>query len=205
MAIQFCCTQCGQPIEVDDEHAGRTAACPYCQHLVSVPHESTFEPHAAVSARAVGPTPVPPGASDEQGPPHRVPVPPQRRRVAATFGLFALICTGLAVGLVAVAMVIATGAALRHMTGGPTPTLSDAQMQQVQKELIETPAFLVTQLGGLIFATAGLALGIVSLTQAARGNWRGLTSVVVCGLLLLCVCTAAVLDLTQGGGMVGPG
>ena len=50
MAIQFACPGCSQPIEVDDEIAGKSAACPYCQHVVTVPDQTTYSPgelHAA--------------------------------------------------------------------------------------------------------------------------------------------------------------
>ncbi len=205
MAIQFCCTQCGQPIEVDDEHSGRTAACPYCRHLVAVPHESTYEPRAAVSARPLGPPspPVMEAAGPEQ--PHVVPVPPQRRRTARTFGLFALICAGLAAVLFAASMVMAAGVVVPHVTSAPANTLTDSQMRQIEEELGQTPAIAVTVFGAMFFALAGLSLGIVSLTQAARGNWPGGIAVVVSGLMLLCFCAGTVMQVMQRAGGAGAG
>lgn len=45
MAIQFECMACHQPIEVDDEWAGKTVACPFCHSRVNAPAESQpFEP-----------------------------------------------------------------------------------------------------------------------------------------------------------------
>ena len=43
MAIRFRCGACAQPIEVDDEWASRTVACPYCRKTVTAPAESTLE------------------------------------------------------------------------------------------------------------------------------------------------------------------
>lgn len=205
MAIQFCCTQCGQPIEVDDEHAGRTAACPYCRHLVAVPHESTYEPRAAVSARPLGP-PSPP-VMEATGPeqPHRVPVPPQRRRTARTFGLFALICAGLAAVLFTASMVLAASVVVPHVAGAPANTLTDSQMRQIEEELGQTPAIAVTVFGAMFFAVAGLSLGIVSLTQNARGNWPGSIAVFVSGLMLLCFCAGMVMRVMQGFEGMGAG
>jgi hypothetical protein len=42
MAIRFHCAACNQPIEVDDEWATKTVACPYCHKTVTAPHESTL-------------------------------------------------------------------------------------------------------------------------------------------------------------------
>jgi DNA-directed RNA polymerase subunit RPC12/RpoP len=36
MAITFDCT-CGQPLEVEDEHAGKQAKCPRCGESVTIP------------------------------------------------------------------------------------------------------------------------------------------------------------------------
>lgn len=55
MAIQFQCPGCKQPIEVDDEHAGKTAACPYCRGVITVPQQSTYEPEPIPPARPTAP------------------------------------------------------------------------------------------------------------------------------------------------------
>ena len=39
MSIQFLCSACGQPIEVDDDMANLTVTCPYCRNSVIVPDE----------------------------------------------------------------------------------------------------------------------------------------------------------------------
>ncbi|TWT41218.1 hypothetical protein RAS1_39120 [Phycisphaerae bacterium RAS1] len=66
MAIQFTCVGCQQPIEVDDEHAGRAAACPYCRHVVTVPQASTLRRDEPVAARPLGePPPVAGPDADE--------------------------------------------------------------------------------------------------------------------------------------------
>lgn len=40
MAIQFPCGACGQPVEIDDEWAGKTVACPFCHSQIIAPTES---------------------------------------------------------------------------------------------------------------------------------------------------------------------
>ncbi len=43
MAIQFHCTACSKPIEIDDEWAAKTVICPYCRASVTSPLESSRE------------------------------------------------------------------------------------------------------------------------------------------------------------------
>lgn len=55
MAIRFQCASCAQPIEVDDEWAGKLVACPYCRKTVVAPAASTLAEQAHVpTASAVG-------------------------------------------------------------------------------------------------------------------------------------------------------
>lgn len=75
MAIQFRCVGCSQPIEVDNEFAGRTAMCPYCRRVVTVPAESTLHEAAPAVARpadaapGLPPTDYPPGLPPTDYPP----------------------------------------------------------------------------------------------------------------------------------------
>lgn len=42
MAIRFQCGACDQPIEVDDEWAGKPVLCPYCRKAITAPTASTL-------------------------------------------------------------------------------------------------------------------------------------------------------------------
>lgn len=42
MSIRFQCQSCSQPIEVDDEWAGKTVACPFCSATINAPDQSTL-------------------------------------------------------------------------------------------------------------------------------------------------------------------
>ena len=50
MPIQFLCVSCEHPIEIDDEWAGKSVACPFCRNTVVAPVESTYEPPSVVPA-----------------------------------------------------------------------------------------------------------------------------------------------------------
>src|SRR4030042_1105980 len=106
MSIQFRCTHCAQPIEVDDEHAGREAQCPYCQEVARVPAESTYRALAGANGPAAGPRPAdthgPAGPQPLAAAPTAAPYPPPpmspraaRERTAITYGNYALVCAGI--------------------------------------------------------------------------------------------------------------
>ena len=208
MPIQFCCTNCSQPIEVDDEHAGKTAACPYCRFMVTVPQQSTYDAGAAIDARPAAGSEVPEhgeALSPLDVPPvvHRPPpVPLPRQRAAATFGAYALICTLLALALFGAGVIGSVTIAFKNLSNdNGALSMSPSDMEKMQAALMQHPWISAVQFGGLFFALAGLVLAIVSLAQAARGNWRGIVSVIACGLCLLCVCTGLVFATLTGFGL----
>jgi hypothetical protein len=76
--IKFTCTQCGKGISAADEHAGKKARCPQCQHIMQIPQGAT----PAKPAPAPAPAPqapvrsAPPQAAREAVAPRPVPKPP---------------------------------------------------------------------------------------------------------------------------------
>lgn len=199
MAIQFPCTQCGQPIEVDDEHAGKTAACPYCQAHVAVPLSSTYVPEQSVPARpstTAPPLPVSAPGSLPPGPHADVARAPGRVAAGRTLGSYALVCTILALVLL-IAVFARTFTVLIQAGFSPTSAPSRETLQQIQQRGDALATGL--QLGWLFFAVVGLVLGIVSVVQHA--NWRGIVGIVVCGLFILCFCGSTLLAvlMTLGG------
>ena len=80
MPIQFHCENCQGWIEVDDEHAGGKAICPFCQTVNSVPGESRkAQPPGLAQESGAGPTGQAPGG---QSPYTGVPAEPPRPGVA---------------------------------------------------------------------------------------------------------------------------
>jgi DNA-directed RNA polymerase subunit RPC12/RpoP len=195
MAIQFQCTGCSQPIEVDDEFAGRAAACPYCRRVVTIPTRSTLEPQAVVTAR---------GLSDTQAtlPPAIDPTRILARQQAASYGNYALICTVLTLTLCGVFFVrtITIAAQSGILKPGATPTVDD---QKRLMELAGRDAWIIGPVyGALFFSLFGLGLGVASIRRSARSNWRGILASVVCGLYVLCQCGGIVL---AGAELAAPG
>jgi hypothetical protein len=212
MPIQFCCAQCGQPIEVDDEHAGQTATCPYCRHVMSIPQQSTYQPEGAVAARALGgsatdwPAAGGPAAELPPTPGTRRPVVPvTRQRAARTLGSFALFCALLALLLMGASVLRGLNIAVRSGKLGATTTPTPADITELQQQAAKDPWVVGTQLGATGFALVGLVLAIASLVQATAGNWRGLTAGIVCGLFFLCLCGGIAVSMLTGFGMPAAG
>ena len=200
MAIQFHCPGCSQPIEVDDIHAGQTAACPYCRQVVNVPTESSLGQAPPVSAR---PAPDVDSAGSSEAPDGREAIrpralPPQpprgelhigppvtvRERAGHGLGRYALICTVLTVLLFGGGLVYTIFQVAPEMWENPGSQPSEEQLAKLGRN----PWLQAAQIGGMFFALVGVVLGVTSLVQSRRANWRAIVSIVICGLLLLCVC-----------------
>ena len=211
MAIQFRCAKCAQPIEVDDVYAGQTAACPYCRHVINVPAESTLDrapitakpadgetrPDAVESGDAFTPTPDIPtpysGAALHVGPD-----PSRKERTARTYGNYALICTILVSLLFVSFIVVAIAYMAGEMLQDPSSQPSPERMMEIQQKLAENVWLAAMPFGMAFFALAGTALGITSLTQNSRGNWRAIVSVSICGLFVLCTCGGQLIAIMGG-------
>lgn len=205
MPIQFRCTQCDQPIEVDDAYARQAVTCPYCRRVITAPDQSTFSPTAIPTARPSSIDPQAAAAYDVYGnppPPPRFSVPADNPAVVAakSYGTGAIICSSLAVVVflvvVAWAMVIAADFYKEH---GASP---DAQSAQKYMEEKTNPLLgLAGTCGTLIFASTGLVLSIISLSHSTKGNWRGWTALTLASLILLgfgCMFAASLSSLSQG-------
>lgn len=213
MSIQYHCSRCSRPIEVDDALAGQAATCPYCGSVSSVPAASTYQPHASPLARAIDAVPGAAatyggggGAPTSGGVPAGMVFAPtdavaaRRARAARRFAIAAAICAGLTVAFFVVTLVVQVWLMAEHLNlkpGAPPPTTE--QMIAAQTAAIEAhPLLLGLNLAPPVLAIIGLALGITSLSQSARGNWLAVLSTVVCGLFVLCTCGSALVFLKTG-------
>ncbi|MCH7870524.1 MAG: hypothetical protein IID33_02375 [Planctomycetes bacterium] len=199
MAIQFACPGCSQPIEVDDEIAGKSAACPYCQRVVTVPGQTTYRP-----AELHGASPVEPDAPSPIAPPysatglHVGPPPDERIRLARRLGNSALVCAALVV----VSVVTVTVLAMKIMLESFDLTASQPSQSDVMAALQDSPFavhMLVSECSSGIFALIGAVAGIASLNRSKRGNWRAWTALVICIGALSCFGLSRLGGLLTGG------
>lgn len=197
MAIQFYCANCTKPIEVDDQHAGLAATCPFCGSVAQVPRTSTYRPGMPVASpvnadRATGEAVV-----HTPGPPH--PEAP-RAALGRQMGRWSLICTGLAVVLYVCCVIGQTVILFQQFPPPQQPTMK--QIQEFNQLVVQKHPWLVaTQLVGTLLVGLGLALGVATLVLRPRGNWQGMLSVSVSGLFLLCLCTGSLVVMSMGGGL----
>lgn len=215
MAIRFNCPNCRQPIEVDDEIGGRSAACPYCRRVVSVPAESNYTEEAVDAAPAAplreatadsGVSSVEGPAARSQPPPppidlHVGPPPDARRRTAATYGNYALISTSIAVVLMIIYMATVMPIIMPLVSGDTTSQPTAQQLQEAVLQSGKIGIIFGTRVGAAFFSLFGLVFGIASLRNS-RGftNWRAVLALVVSGLFLACACFDVVVSLSGIGG-----
>lgn len=208
--IQFYCSSCGRPIEVDDPFAGQQATCPYCNQVTAVPRQSTYRPGiggarpaAFPPAGTIGPAAGRAGEAEPPAPPagglHVGGGPAPRERLARRLSRWALLCTVVAVALAVAVM----GAALivffeRVDMAASAPLTREQQLQmqsELEKEVVRRfPWVPWAQLGSLSVCVVGLSLSITSVVSWPRRNVAGVMSLVVCGLMMLCFC-ASVLTI----------
>ena len=209
MAIQFRCAGCSQPIEVDDEYAGQNATCPYCRHIIRVPAESSLNVGDIAPAQPPdGPLPpslTEPSATEQwQAPSEELHIGPRplthREHTARSWGNYALIFAALAIGMFGSAAIYSAALYLEMVQGTPESQPSSQQIEELQRTVSEIPWLIPVELGGMFFAVLGVCLGLASLSQSARGNWRGWISVIGCGGLLLCICSMTAIAASTGLG-----
>ena len=207
MSIQFACPGCSQPVEVDSEHAGGVATCPYCRNVVNVPQESTYRAEAAPPARPAGGEAYPPAhtipsPADELHPQS----PPPRLHRARKYGFCALACFGIVVVLFVTMMAPIVGAFLER-AGISTETqpaeLTPEDMSRIQGEIMQEMQseswFLGVSCASNVFAIVGLALSVASVAHCRKGNWPGILALILCGLCALCFCGGALLQFAGPG------
>jgi hypothetical protein len=73
--IKFVCTQCGKGISAADEHAGKKARCPQCQHIMQIPQGGSPAKPAPVPASQPPVRSAPPQPAPEAVAPRPVPAP----------------------------------------------------------------------------------------------------------------------------------
>lgn len=219
MAIQFQCTGCRQPIEIDDEWGGKQVACPYCRRTITAPETSTLDELGGVPVAqpATRPTPDSIPAFPDGPPP---PIPPATAALgtsgSGTIAIVALVLTlcfvGCTLGYVGIlrAHVDEFAAAIDPGTMETNPM--GAWSEFLQQEYGGTPpgwmlALSALMFGGLAFWVAALVCSIIALRGSTRRG-MGLGCLLTCAIwpVLSCcgsgIVTASAMDQPAGAGFV---
>jgi DNA-directed RNA polymerase subunit RPC12/RpoP len=195
MSIQFRCSGCDQPIEVDDEHAGKMAACPYCHRVVAVPQTSTFEGGPIMPARPAG---------SPEGETPTLPTPPTpewqaevdlRARAARRLGNYAWICLGITIALLAAAAFIVGSLMFSKLGPGQiTPESLHEVQTQVEQELAKRSDFIALSFAFEVLSVVALALSVASVVRSPQRNARGIAALIVSALFVLCICGGSLFN-----------
>jgi hypothetical protein len=214
MPIQFRCQECSKAVEVDAEFALRSAQCPYCNAVVSVPSASTLtggpgapsSPHAAGDwdAPVASSPPPPPPRSDDGGMPpslHIGPAGDRKQRTARRLAIISLVLGIVAVTSNGIALVLASSIMYPIVKDNPDlATFEQQYTEELQAQLRQHPRAPwvgVFFAGGSLLAIVGLACGFASLRFSSRNKtaWIG---VLLTGPCALCFGTGIVLSIAQG-------
>jgi hypothetical protein len=189
MAVQFTCSQCGQPIEVDDDLAGQSVTCPYCLKVVPVPPTSTLPPLTAVEPG--GPAGRAPEIPLENG----TEAPPAPRSRASVLGWVALV-TIIVAGLCTL-YVIAAGASLMRGLNPPGKTQEEVEEFQkaIQERVQARPDLQILSVAGIcVLPLAGVVCAIIALASRARPRWPAILTLGLVGFLIVLVCAGTLMQ-----------
>jgi hypothetical protein len=218
--IQFHCTSCGKPIEIDEEWAGHSVTCPFCQKEVTAPTPNLQqEPLGggvdSSERRAV--------SSAEYSSTY----PDSQVRLPNPYGLW-----GLILSLVSVAAILAGLALFANfflpLMAEPIESLqeelesaaSDSEKQEItrskQREIVEefqrmvengeVPASSIVLayggiIGGMGLAVVGLILSIVGVTRRNARKGAAIAGLLISSALTICTCCTGFMSFSMISGI----
>lgn len=181
MPVQFHCSACSKPIEVDDEFAGQAVTCPYCRNVMHAPAGQA--PLAATSGATGVPSPqVFPGST----------LPPSGQPSKSNwFASAALLCAILLIVLFCIATA-GWSKVVRDIA--PDMQVKPEQMPQLLERTSKEPLLVVSSFLMLLDAILGVLFGILGLTRRTGRRWQAIVGLVVCGLMLACSCLSIIMN-----------
>lgn len=192
MAIQFFCSGCGQPIEVDDNLANLAVTCPYCRKVVTTPAATTL-----AAAPTVPVTPFSPAA---------VPEPPPYAAVAASRKKAVLGWIAFACALLMIAFSSYTLQAFGSLTQGlnlqPKGQQETEDFKKTLKERAQdSPGLQIGVCAGWgFFPLAAVVCGIIGLVRREQPRWPAIASLVLFGLAIALNCMGLMRIAAASGG-----
>lgn len=190
MPIQFACTTCGKPIEIDDEFAGQAVTCPYCRNVMQAPARSAN----SEAPNAIHESPGPSGASSAV--PHLFTGPQPTNWFASA----SLICAILMLLSLCLGM---AGAAKVMKQIAPDMKLQPNQMEQVANQAAKEPMVMTSSALMLLASVLGVIFAILGLTRRTGRRWQAIVGLVLCGLMLACGCLNIVVNASRMAGAGG--
>lgn len=193
MAIQFSCSNCQNPIEVDEEFAEQMATCPYCRAVLKVPLATTLESQQPIAARPIDPqvTPSPAhlGYPQDDQPTIGGVVDPEQVASARRWGY-----GSLALSMITLVLGIFYMFSLAVQAAQAVPDLNSSNQfdpnmqikaQQAMAQAARTQTMVVASVGTLVFALAGIAAALLGLRLKA--TWPAVTGLILSLLSFSCL------------------
>ena len=186
MAIQFFCSSCRKPIEIDDEAASQAVTCPYCNTTVIAPASS--DPSAALTPTAPPPSGPPPEVPLSYGP------PPLATR--SPLGWIALTCCVLLIAYMGIAMLVGIYLAKTLPAG-----TSQADVMKAVNQRMQTPAMMALSLAGTCaIPLVGVGCAVAALIRKVQPRWPAILSLVVIGGFWAFLCLGTLFKVSQMAG-----
>jgi hypothetical protein len=196
MALRFACPSCQQPIEIDDEWAGKSVGCPYCKKVVTAPTSSTWPPEQIPVATPVGSAFQPPSPPDERAGywPGRVQpatsVAPWALTLSITSAILAVFAA--AVWVLTIFGLAMQTAAMKKLGPNPTPEQVQKAMPEAMQEITagghmpKSPLSTAAAIVGGLCGIGGLALAIRALLWQQPRRGMAITACVISAAFTCC-------------------
>ena len=194
MAIRFECPSCHQPIEIEDDWAGRSVACCYCHQVVTAPRESTWSSTEVPIASPASPQPLnaqretagrPSGPWDASAEIETTDGGPS--------GGWALTLSVAGAILATLGWLVWMGTLAVQLEEHVGPDATQSELMQATQELLASgegyrlpPAAVVLFLVGLVCGVVGLVLAIRVLLSARQRRGTAIAACIIGAAVSFC-------------------
>ncbi len=194
MVIQFRCTSCGQPIEVDDDMAGKAVTCPYCSKTATTPAETDM---------TVSPDAPPAGLPGTEGSMPYAVLPATK---PSRLPWLALGCVVLSVLFIVYAAIVGKTLTEGLNTQPKTPEEVEVFKKAIEQRMNARPGLLIASiLGSCAFPVLGVILAIVALVKRSRPRWPAITALCLLGVGIVGGCIMIVMGMAAASGAAAGG
>lgn len=175
MAVQFNCSSCGKPIEIDDEFAGQSVTCPYCRTVVRA------------VAGGVAPVASPLGEGFGAGAPPQIggtPFPPSVPMASNWFATVGFLCSLLVI----LSFCVAFGTLGKQFQQQfPNGQATPEQTQKLVEQAVKEPSMVAASWCVMLSALTGTVFSILGLVKRRGRRWQAIVGLTICGLFAMCV------------------
>ncbi|MEK6676211.1 MAG: hypothetical protein AABZ47_11235 [Planctomycetota bacterium] len=205
MAIRFLCVGCTQPIEIDEQWAAKSVACPYCRRTMTAPAESTLDDLRLVPVATPLGNPATAVLRDAAFPITTPLVSVEANRIAVV----ALVLACMAAGFALLAMIVLSPHALEltemQKSSADAPSQLEFAKRVMEKHGGVFPAWMIVSsllyCAALAVCIAAIICGIIGVRRIQRRG-MAIAALIVSGGMVLFACGNVALSLVMHGKMI---